>query len=843
MKTRSKTGVGANTMKAGDKTAPKAKTTKPKGSRLHLLYQPDEDLLVVPKVIRQYTRKKKVESADSVNKLASTTSVSVAAALMDQNNSILLVDNHVKIKEEIMESFHDIEIMDVGVEIENHVKTEERAESQNGVTAEDNYVKIKEENIVPNASYNSDQNFEYGKANNQGEIKGNVGRHKGTLIDNNLHQINLNKNGDTIQIKEERVDTLSGESVMNNDASMNSNLIETVQETAKIIIKIEPENDSQYMNSEQKHIDGFRADCSQSEEDIAVEIKPKPEEINCNNVNGKMESTYREKEDVQGKNCQELAELQQTLNVQVPQNRILITEEIHIKEEAISDTEDCVEVKDQTPVVTSSIEVKRKTPVATSSIGVKHKTPVATSSIGVKHKTPVTTSSIGVKHKTPVTAGSIRVKQNTSITASSIELKDKTAVATSSVEVKDVSPVVIKKNPLPQKIKIRRIMNMPKILKTYGRKQPDPVAMKKCFLLAVSTPPARILKIVSQKLPKIKSQPNPKYICDMCRNTFRSKASMSAHMRFSHGVVMKHTCVVCSASFPHHYLMLAHWRAHAGPPLACDLCPKSFQSKDKYGEHLNTHLRERLFPCPVCLQRYPVLFHLQRHAEKHTQKDTFSCNICKETYRSLIDLRRHSERDHGEKEEFPCYICSRILSSNADLLTHVSTHDNAFHACAFCPSKFTDAQKWEDHSAEHIEKIGRGESIEKPYSCEYCKKSFEYQSVLKTHIRMHTGERPYECPECKKKLKTQSSLSEHVNGHKRPYPCPECKQRFGKRNSLSRHMLLHTGERPHSCTGCPMTFVQRSSMLLHMRRFHEPGLKRVTKNKKGAKKSNKKKNC
>ncbi|XP_063382746.1 zinc finger protein 181-like isoform X2 [Cydia fagiglandana] len=825
MKTRSRTRVGANTMKAGDETAPKTKTTKPKGSRLHLLYQPDENPLVVPKVIRQYTRKKKVESADSVNKLASTTSISVAAALEDQNNSVHLVDNHVKIKEEIMESFHDIEIMDVDVEIENHVKTEERSESQNGVTAEDNYVKIKEENTVPNAN----------------------------------------------------------ESVMNNDVSMNSNLSETVQETAKIIIKIEPENYLQYMNSEQKHIDGFRTDCSQSEEDIAVEINPKPEEINCNNVNGKMESIYSEKNNVQGKNSQELAPiLKQWQTLNVPQKKILITEEIHIKEEAISDTEDCVEVKDKTPVttssievkdttpitassielkskppvVTSSIEVKHKTPVTTSSNEVKPETPVTTSSIKAKHKTPVTTSNIEVKHKTRVTTSSIKVKtkttvstssievkQNTPITASSIGLKDKTAVATSSIEVKDMSPVVIKKNPLPEKIKIRRIMNMPKILKTYGRKQPDPVAMKKCFLLPVINPPAKILRIVSQKFPKTKAQANPKYICDMCKGKFRSKASMSAHMRFSHGVVMKHMCVVCSASFPHHYLMLAHWRAHAGPPLECDLCPKSFQSKDKYGEHLNTHLRERLFPCPVCLQRYPVLLHLQRHAEKHTQEDTFSCNICKETYRSLIDLRRHSERDHGEKEEFPCYICSRILSSNADFLTHVSTHDNAFHACAFCPSKFTDAQKWEEHSAEHIEKIGRGESIEKPYSCEYCKKSFEYQSVLKTHIRMHTGERPYECPECKKKLKTQSSLTEHVNGHKRPYPCPECKQRFGKRNSLSRHMLLHTGERPHSCTGCPMTFVQRSSMLLHMRRFHEPGLKRVRKNKKGAKKTNKKKDC
>ncbi|XP_047993196.1 uncharacterized protein LOC125231705 [Leguminivora glycinivorella] len=122
-------------MKPLAKSTPTANETKKKPSRQHLLWQPDKDPLIVPKIIRQYTRKKKADTVESLNncQLASTTSTNVAATSPEQNNEqtncTSLVNNH----EEIMGRLYDIEIMDVDVKIENHVKTEEKPVSLNEV--------------------------------------------------------------------------------------------------------------------------------------------------------------------------------------------------------------------------------------------------------------------------------------------------------------------------------------------------------------------------------------------------------------------------------------------------------------------------------------------------------------------------------------------------------------------------------------------------------------------------------------------------------------------------------------------------------------------------------------
>ena len=124
---------------------------------------------------------------------------------------------------------------------------------------------------------------------------------------------------------------------------------------------------------------------------------------------------------------------------------------------------------------------------------------------------------------------------------------------------------------------------------------------------------------------------------------------------------------------------------------------------------------------------------------------------------------------HNGEKPILCKICDKPFSNESYLSDHMGIHRDS-NAVNFSIDTFPNEVL--NHERSH--------TVEKPFKCSNCNKSFSTKSNLMRHAKVHTGKKPLQCSICDKTCRNQGDLMAHARLHavEKPFHCSDCDKDF-----------------------------------------------------------------
>ena len=306
--------------------------------------------------------------------------------------------------------------------------------------------------------------------------------------------------------------------------------------------------------------------------------------------------------------------------------------------------------------------------------------------------------------------------------------------------------------------------------------------------------------------------------CKVCGKEF-VRGSLNVHMlthltEEERNRLKVHKCTKCGRGFMARYDLMTHIASHSEVrPFICNTCRQCFKTKKRLLAH--HHRCSGVFKCQFCDMSFANARWLRKHIETHHSEHSeslqsdktniiktsavktntlntnivkkkifpYSCKTCKCCYYTKKTLMDHQCRCTGGKvTHVDCKICGKSFSDDIWLGKHVKKrHQNRTEKLKGEKPK---TEKLNENHTEKLKSEKRNEIFRLPpdeldhdtsasytsgpktfHTCGICFKQFAKTTFVRVHMRKHSSTDVCSCEKCNTWFTVNSELNDHICEH------------------------------------------------------------------------------